>query len=82
MDQARATSPAVRQVLRSFQKHKRLIDLVRAMASEMERLEEDNRQLRAAVGMYREVMRRHGATVIEIPQSEAARARASKPPVS
>ena len=28
------------------------------MAKEMERLDEDNRQLRAAVGMYREVERR------------------------
>lgn len=83
MDQAHVAPPTVRQFLRSFQKHKRLIDLVRAMAKEMERLDEDNRQLRATVGIYQEVVRR-GAKVIEIPRPAPtrARARAAKPPAS
>jgi hypothetical protein len=58
MGQTHAALPTVREVLRSFQEHRRLIDVVKTMARELERLDEDNRQLRAAVGIYREVVRR------------------------
>jgi len=60
MEQEPAAYPTVKEVLRSFEDTRRLIHLVRAMAKEMQRLDEDNRQLRAAVGMYREVERRRG----------------------
>ena len=60
MEPEPAAYPTVKEVLRSFENTRRLIHLVRAMAKEMERLDEDNRQLRAAVGIYREVARRRG----------------------
>jgi hypothetical protein len=64
--------------LRCFHEHKRLIDLINEMAQEIERLHEDNRQLRAAIGIYREVERRGGMkgerpAVIEMPNTSAAR---------
>ena len=40
------------------QEHRRLEELVRTMALEIETLNEDTEQLRAAVLMYREVVRR------------------------
>ena len=45
-------------VLQSIQKYKRLATLVREMAQEIERLDNDNAQLRAAVAIYREIARR------------------------
>ena len=68
MQHPHGTPAAVQQVLRSFQDHQRLIGVIAEMAREMERLDEDNRQLRAAVGVYREVARRRGRgslTVLE-----------------
>jgi hypothetical protein len=49
---------AVQDVMRSFQEHQRLVRLVSTMTHEIERLNEDNAQLYAAVKMYREVVRR------------------------
>lgn len=69
MDQAPVALPTVREVMQSFRENKRLIHLVRQMAQEMEKLQEDNRQLRAAVVMYREVARRRGSIVIEMPRN-------------
>ena len=40
------------------QEHRRLEELVRTMALEIENLNEETKQLRAAVLMYREVVRR------------------------
>jgi hypothetical protein len=48
----------VEDVLQPFHHHRRLITIVAAMAQEIERLSEDNAQLRAAVAMYREAARR------------------------
>jgi hypothetical protein len=48
----------VEDVLRSLDQRHRLVTLVATMAEEIERLTEDNAQLRAAVTMYREVARR------------------------
>ena len=54
--------PEVQNALRCIQQHHKLVNLVRSMAKELERLEEDNQQLRAAVQMYREVVRRTTAS--------------------
>jgi|RhiMethySRZTD1v2_1073278.scaffolds.fasta_scaffold327913_2 hypothetical protein len=51
----------LREVLRGFHEHRRLVTAIRTMALELERVNEDNAQLRAAILMYREVMRRTGA---------------------
>jgi hypothetical protein len=45
-------------VLRTLHEDRRLVELVRKLAEEIERLDEDNTQLQAAVEVYREVMRR------------------------
>jgi hypothetical protein len=51
----------VQDILRSFHEHQRLVKLVSTMTLEIERLNEDNVQLHAAVKIYREVVRRcHG----------------------
>lgn len=44
-------------VLTPLTNHKRLVEIVRTLAEEVERLEEDNSQLRAAIEIYREVTR-------------------------
>ena len=49
----------VQDILESVTEHSRFIMIVRAMAREIERLNEDNTQLRAAVAMYRAVLRRY-----------------------
>ena len=54
------------RVLRQFYDRHRLSGLVKTMAQKIELLDEDNRQLRAAVTIYREVIRRtndHDRTV-------------------
>jgi hypothetical protein len=48
----------VKEVLQSFHDHQRLVDIVTTMTQEIERLNEDNAQLRAAVKIYRYVVRR------------------------
>jgi hypothetical protein len=45
------------EVLQEICESKRLAIMVRTMALEIERLNEDNQQLRAAIRMYREVVR-------------------------
>ncbi len=59
MPHAQVSSSKIHAVLQSVTKHHRLTVLVRTMALEIERLEEDNTQLRAAVAMYREALRRY-----------------------
>ena len=49
---------AVQTVLWSFHRRQRLAGLVRTMAKEIERLDKDNVQLRAAIKVLREVERR------------------------
>ena len=49
-----------REILNSLTERGTLITLIHSLTRELERVEEDNCQLRAAVGMYREVMRRRG----------------------
>ena len=51
--------PQVEEILASVTEHTRLTAVIRSMAREIERLEEENRQLHAAVGMYRAVVRRY-----------------------
>jgi hypothetical protein len=51
----------VQHVLQTLHDHQRLTGLVRSMAYEIARLDEDNIQLHAAVKMYREVLRRYNA---------------------
>ncbi len=53
----------VHAVLRSLHRDRRLVGLVRIMAREIERLDEDNAQLLAAIKVYREVARRRGRRV-------------------
>lgn len=48
----------VRKALESVSEQKRLTGVMRKMARELERLDEENRQLQAAVSIYREVVRR------------------------
>jgi hypothetical protein len=49
------------EVLDTVHDDRRLATMVKAMAREIERLHEDNIQLRAAVGIYRELANRSGA---------------------
>jgi hypothetical protein len=49
----------LQDVLQTLHNHQRLTGLVRTMAHEIARLDEDNIQLHAAVRMYREVLRRY-----------------------
>ena len=58
---AHVPSAKVQHVLRTLNKHQRLTGVVRSMAHEIARLDEDNIQLHAAVKMYREVLRRQHA---------------------
>jgi len=44
-------------VLRSFDQHHRLVNLVKTLTQEIERLHEDNRQLQADIKFYREAAR-------------------------
>jgi hypothetical protein len=57
---ARADVPQtkVQRALQSLMDHSGLIAIVNSMAREIERLNEDNAQLRAAVSLYREVVRK------------------------
>ena len=48
---------SVHAVLQSLHEDRRLTALVRQMAKEIERLDEDNIQLQAALQVYREVVR-------------------------
>ena len=57
MRQVRAVASGVVEVLQKICESKRLAIMVRTMALEIERLNEDNQQLRAAIRMYREVVR-------------------------
>jgi hypothetical protein len=62
--QAHASLPKVEDVqhiLRCLPEGQRLARLVTAMAREIERLDEDNAQLRAAIKIYREVARVYSA---------------------
>jgi hypothetical protein len=61
MGQVNTQLPTLREILQLFQEHKRLIAVVTTMTQEIERLDEDNAQLRAAVGVYREVVGRLSA---------------------
>ena len=58
MERTQPPQAKVQDILRGFHQHRRLVTLLRTMARELERLDEDNMQLRAAVLLYREVVRR------------------------
>ena len=59
MPRAQVPSSKVQAVLRSVAQHQKLVLMIRKMALEIERLEEDNHQLRVAVKMYREALSRY-----------------------
>ena len=59
----------LKHVLQVDAEHKRLTTAVSFLAREVERLNEDNLQLRAAISLYREAARRYG------PRSTQARAK-------
>ena len=50
----------IQQILRSVCDHRRLRTVIRDMAREIERLDDDNVHLRAALSIYCEVERRSG----------------------
>lgn len=51
----------VHAVLLKLHRDRRLASLIRVLAKEIERLDEDNAQLQAAVQVYREVVRQRDA---------------------
>jgi hypothetical protein len=57
MQHAHVPLASVQNVLWPLHHARRMAEIVRAMAQEIERLDEDNAQLRAAVKMYREVVK-------------------------
>jgi hypothetical protein len=57
----------IREVLRGLDEHRRLVAALRTMALELERLNEDNAQLRATILIYREVVRRTGVGETKLP---------------
>jgi hypothetical protein len=58
MSHGQTEIPEIQKTLRQFREHRRLVGLVKTMALEIERLDDDNVQLRAAASMYREAIRR------------------------
>jgi hypothetical protein len=58
MEHAQAALPSAYDLLRAIQEHKRLLGIVSALTRELERLDDEVRQLRAAIAVYREVIRR------------------------
>ena len=58
MDHAQVQRTEVQSKLIRSQEHRRLTELVRIMALEIEQLNEETKQLGVAVLMYREVVRR------------------------
>ncbi|HLK64919.1 MAG TPA: hypothetical protein VKU19_15865 [Bryobacteraceae bacterium] len=44
-------------VLRMFREHQKLVAMIRTMSEEIERLQQDNARLRAAVKFYRDAAR-------------------------
>ena len=58
MPNAQVADSMLVAALQPVYEYKRLAVMVRTMAREIERLNEDNQQLRAATRMYREVVRR------------------------
>jgi hemerythrin-like domain-containing protein len=52
-------STSKQDVLHLVHEHKRLTTVMRSMAREIERLDEDNTQLRVAVAVYCEILRRY-----------------------
>jgi hypothetical protein len=56
-DPVAVSVPSVPELLESFEEYQRLVAVVKAMTKEIERLHDDNAQLRAAVNFYREAIR-------------------------
>ena len=76
MEHAQAQRTEVQNKLLRSQEHRRLAELVRIMALEIEHLNEETKQLGAAVLMYREVVRRTEAA--GFPQRQKGRPDALK----
>jgi hypothetical protein len=52
---SRSRSNAVREIMKSLEDRRQLTSFIADLAREVQRLEEDNRQLRAAVSIYRQI---------------------------
>ena len=59
MRRTRVRPAQVFHILQSLHADSKLVAVVRKLAREVERLDEDNAQLYASVMVYREVLRRH-----------------------
>jgi hypothetical protein len=57
----RETASDAQDVLAKLSERKRLLRMVSALVAEVERLQEDNSQLRAAAAMYRAALQRTSA---------------------
>ena len=57
-DAVEVPTDKVKDVLRPFDDRQRLLQLVKTMSEEIQRLNEENAQLHAAIKIYREVARR------------------------
>jgi hypothetical protein len=57
MRRTHGSTPHAPNPQRSFDEHKHLVELVKAMTQEIARLHEENAQLLAAVNFYREALR-------------------------
>ena len=77
MQRTRVRHAKVFGVLQSLHADSRLVRIVKRLTKEVERLDEDNAQLHAAVLMYKEVLRRHSAALIPGATSSNARAAGS-----
>ena len=62
MPQVQVAASKVVEALQPLHKYKQLTMVLQTMAREIERLHEDNQQLRAALVIYREVDRRQKLT--------------------
>jgi hypothetical protein len=67
-----ATPGDVERMLETPSGRTRLMKMVIALSREVERLSEDNRQLRAAVGIYRELLKKAQPRVARPSAREAA----------
>ncbi len=67
MGRAPDTTIEAEELLRRLGQHKRLVSIVTALVREVERLQEENLQLRAAVSIYRDLTPRCQSNTTEEP---------------
>lgn len=64
-----APGPNDTEMLESVEDRRRLVALVNALAKEIERLDNDNAQLRAAINFYREAVRSCKRAMRRVPRA-------------